>query len=241
MPVAILCVCHCYKVVMWLVYLSFLWCFIVLLHGRLYLIHGRSTEVTSDCQGKSGVVSIHMLWQHAGELSSPLLPERLHSELSAEYVSVWSSKVIRWLCGCATGGVITGGEQINGHGQWMYRSTQGHSHGAAIYGSAQWECPNEVRMCTYTNISVSVDVNVLEFHVHYCCCCVWERENRRTLTIYPFIFSIFAVQKMMSEIQNYSGTTQRKNRGSIGWDEPSKNFNDAIGWINQQKVNIQFS
>ena len=172
MPVAILCVCHCYKVVMWLVYLSFLWCFIVLLHGKLYLIHGRSTEVTSDCQGKSGVVSIHMLWQHAGELSSPLLPERLHSELSAEYVSVWSSKVIRWLCGCATGGVITGGEQINGHGQWMYRSTQGHSHGAAIYGSAQWECPNEVRMCTYTNISVSVDVNVLEFHVHYCCCCV---------------------------------------------------------------------
>ncbi|XP_031418837.1 desmoplakin isoform X2 [Clupea harengus] len=51
--------------------------------------------------------------------------------------------------------------------------------------------------------------------------------------------SIFAVQKMMSEIQNYSGTTQRKNRGSIGWDEPSKNFNDAIGWINQQKRLIE--
>ncbi|KAL2097275.1 hypothetical protein ACEWY4_006482 [Coilia grayii] len=50
-------------------------------------------------------------------------------------------------------------------------------------------------------------------------------------------------QRFLSEIQTSLGgaATIRKNRGSIGWEEPTKNFHDAIGWINQQKRLIEMT
>lgn len=51
--------------------------------------------------------------------------------------------------------------------------------------------------------------------------------------------SIAEAQRALGELQMAAGgTAPRKNRGSIGWEEPTKNFLDAMAWINQQKVYI---
>ncbi|XP_062386332.1 desmoplakin-A isoform X1 [Sardina pilchardus] len=52
--------------------------------------------------------------------------------------------------------------------------------------------------------------------------------------------SISETQRIMSDLQVAAGgTTARKNRGSLGWEEPSKNFLDAMAWVNQQKRLIE--
>ncbi|XP_063075455.1 desmoplakin-A isoform X2 [Engraulis encrasicolus] len=48
--------------------------------------------------------------------------------------------------------------------------------------------------------------------------------------------------RTLQEVQGaMGGQTMRKNRGSIGWDEPTKNFTDAVAWINQQKRLIEMA
>uniref|UniRef100_A0A8C7M2B8 Desmoplakin a n=1 Tax=Oncorhynchus mykiss TaxID=8022 RepID=A0A8C7M2B8_ONCMY len=42
-------------------------------------------------------------------------------------------------------------------------------------------------------------------------------------------------------ISSISGTTQRQNRGSIGWEERGRSYADAMSWIGQQKRLIETS
>ncbi|CAB1326337.1 unnamed protein product [Coregonus sp. 'balchen'] len=50
------------------------------------------------------------------------------------------------------------------------------------------------------------------------------------------------LQNMQSGIiSSFSGTTQRQNKGSIGWEERGRTYTDAISWIGQQKRLIETS
>ncbi|XP_045061815.1 desmoplakin-like isoform X2 [Coregonus clupeaformis] len=56
------------------------------------------------------------------------------------------------------------------------------------------------------------------------------------------IRSIQQLQNMQSGIiSSFSGTTQRQNKGSIGWEERGRTYTDAISWIGQQKRLIETS
>nr|XP_029498677.1 desmoplakin-like isoform X2 [Oncorhynchus nerka] len=56
------------------------------------------------------------------------------------------------------------------------------------------------------------------------------------------IRSIQQLQSMQSGIiSSISGTTQRQNRGSIGWEERGRSYADAMSWIGQQKRLIETS
>ncbi|KAM9426904.1 desmoplakin-A-like isoform 2-T2 [Salvelinus alpinus] len=56
------------------------------------------------------------------------------------------------------------------------------------------------------------------------------------------IKSIQHLQNMQSGItSSISGSTQRKSRGSIGWEERGRTYTDAMSWIGQQKRLIETS
>ncbi|XP_021469161.2 desmoplakin isoform X2 [Oncorhynchus mykiss] len=56
------------------------------------------------------------------------------------------------------------------------------------------------------------------------------------------IRSVQQLQSMQSGIiSSISGTTQRQNRGSIGWEERGRSYADAMSWIGQQKRLIETS
>ncbi|XP_041752215.1 desmoplakin isoform X2 [Coregonus clupeaformis] len=56
------------------------------------------------------------------------------------------------------------------------------------------------------------------------------------------IQSIQHLQNMQSGItSSISGSTQRKSRGSIGWEERGRSYTDAMSWIGQQKRLIETS
>ncbi|XP_013995691.1 desmoplakin isoform X2 [Salmo salar] len=56
------------------------------------------------------------------------------------------------------------------------------------------------------------------------------------------IRSVQQLQSMQSGIiSSISGTTQRQNRGTIGWEERGRTYADAMSWISQQKRLIETS
>ncbi|XP_029560963.1 desmoplakin isoform X2 [Salmo trutta] len=56
------------------------------------------------------------------------------------------------------------------------------------------------------------------------------------------IRSVQQLQSMQSGIiSSISGTTQRQNRGTIGWEERGRTYADAMSWIGQQKRLIETS
>lgn len=62
-----------------------------------------------------------------------------------------------------------------------------------------------------------------------------------SLSIFSFLFNFHSVeqlQHMHSGLQQQllGGKTIRRNRGSVGSLDGGRAFNDAMGWITQQKV-----
>ena len=68
------------------------------------------------------------------------------------------------------------------------------------------------------------------------------REDSQSISFFVQLCSVEQFQNMQGAIQQQlgRGMTVRRSRGSVGSLDGGRIFNDATGWISQQKVSLSF-